>query len=109
MMERRLSNRDVTKHFGVQCEVKLQDGTTLYGVVADCSEGGLRVLGDAQKLRIGDEVEMIFLYPSGEKVGHRGSVQHLAHDGSGYGVRFDSDPIPIIVHRESPTAPDAAS
>ena len=98
MKERRSTARDNTQTFGVRCLTTLADGTVLEGVVADSSEGGAKIAGDATGVRAGDEVELAFLFLSGEKVGYRCTIRHVDRGQGTFGVVFTSDPMPIEIH-----------
>ncbi len=101
MDEKRRTERQDVVGFDVQCRAILGDGRTILGTVIDSSEGGARIRAEADGIGVGDQVQVVFLYPSGEQVGHRGTVCHIAPEGNEFGVRFDSDPVPIVVHSHS--------
>lgn len=98
MDEKRRTERQTVAGFDVQCRAIFGDGRTILGTVIDSSEGGARIRGLAEGIGVDDPVQVVFLYPSGEQVGHHGTVCHTVPEGKEFGVRFDSDPIPIVVH-----------
>lgn len=98
MNDKRQTERQGVAGFDVQCRTLLGDGRTILGTVVDSSEGGARVRGPSEGIGVGEHVQVVFLYPSGEQVAHHATVCHTAPEGNEFGVRFDSDPIPIVVH-----------
>ena len=101
MDEKRQTVRQGVAAFDVQCRAIFDDGRTILGTVIDSSEGGVRIRGQVEGISVADQVQVVFLYPSGEQVGHHGTVCHTVPEGKEFGVRFDSDPIPIEVHSHS--------
>ncbi|MCH8150556.1 MAG: PilZ domain-containing protein [Planctomycetes bacterium] len=101
MDEKRRSERHGVAGFDVKCRTLLGDGRAILGTVIDSSEGGARIEGPAKGIDVSDQVQVVFLYPSGEQVAHHATVCHIATEGNEFGVRFDSDPIPIIVHSQT--------
>lgn len=95
--EKRQSEREDSVSRGVQCRTELADGTVLDGLVADVSLRGARIRGSVLGVRVGDEVRLIFVFPTREKVGYRGIVKHMEPQLTGFGVEFTSDPEPIEV------------
>ena len=98
MAEKRLAGRDMTTDHDVRTLVELPDGSVLDGRVADVSVGGARVAGPATGLTIGDEVRLVFVFRTNERVAYRGQVKHIDPEGRFFGLEFKSDPQPIEVH-----------
>ncbi len=101
MDEKRRTERHGVAGFDVKCRTLLGDGHTILGTVIDSSEGGARIGAPVDQISVGDQVQVVFLYPSGEQVAHHATVCHAAAGGREFGVRFDSDPIPIVVHPQT--------
>lgn len=95
MGERRLTQREITSDHEVRCLTELADGTVLEGNVRDCSLGGARIVGPTGRLGVGDEVKLVFVFRTDERVAYQGTVKHLAPDNASFGVEFESDPVPI--------------
>lgn len=98
MEERRRTERQGVAGFDVRCRVLLGDGRTILGTVVDVSEGGARIRGQTEGIAVDDEIQVVFLYRTGEQVSHRCTICHVAPKDNEYGVRFDSKPFPIVVH-----------
>ncbi len=81
----------------VRCRAELPDGTVLDGLVADISLGGARISSAPAGVHVGDEVRLVFIFLSGEKVGYRAVVRHVAPERASFGVAFTSEPEPIDV------------
>ena len=97
MSERRSTPRQQTSDNQVRCRTELPDGTVLEGLVADISLGGARISGATAGARVGDEVRLVFVFLSDEKVGYRAVVKHVAPETASFGVAFTSDAEPIDV------------
>ncbi len=98
MGERRRLTRENTLDKEVRCRTLLPDGTVLEGMVEDVSLGGTRISGATKGLRSGDEVRLVFVFLSDEKVGYQGVVRYIDLKRQSYGVEFTSQPQPIEVH-----------
>lgn len=97
MSERRRTPRQQTLDNQVRCRAELPDGTVVDGLVADVSLGGARISGAPAGVRVGDEVRLLFVFLSHEKVGYRAVVRHVAPERASFGVAFTSEPEPIGV------------
>lgn len=98
MDERRRTERQGVAGFDVRCRVLLSDGRTILGTVIDVSDGGSRLRAQTDGIVAGDEIQVVFLYRTGEQVSHRCTICHVAPGNNEFGVRFDSKPFPIVVH-----------
>ena len=98
MDERRRTERQGVAEFDVRRRVLLSEGRTVLGKVIDVSEGGARIRGQTDGIAVDDQLQVVFLYRTGEQVSHRCPICHLAPGDNEFGVRFDSDPFPIVVH-----------
>jgi len=96
--ERRAAARELVLARGVECQTTLPDGSVSMGAIYDCSLGGVRVTTTTNGMRVGENVNIMFVFPTGEKVGYRATVIHVNEALGFFGVRFDSDPIPVEVH-----------
>jgi len=96
--EQRAAVRELVLGRGVECHTTLPDGSVVKGVIYDCADGGVRISTSATSLRVGMNVDLMFVFPTDEKVGYRATVIHVSEAFEYFGVRFDSDPIPIEVH-----------
>ncbi len=96
--ERRTTDREQVLARGVECHTTLPDGSVISGVIYDCSVGGARINTAAPGMRVGTRVDLMFVFPTGEKVRYRATVTHVNEELGFFGVRFDSDPIPVEVH-----------
>ncbi len=97
MSERRLTARQATLDNCVRCITTLGNGCALEGRITDSSEGGARITGDTSGLHEGRQIEIDFLFVTGEKVRYRGTVKHVDAAERTYGVEFDSEPVQIVV------------
>jgi len=97
--ERRDAERELVLARGVECHATLPDGNVLDGVIYDCSVGGVRINAAIQHVSVGMEIDILFVFPTQEKVQYRATVIHINEQLGYYGVQFNSDPIPIEVHR----------
>jgi len=82
----------------VECHTTLPDGTVVIGAIHDSSVGGVRIAAPCSNLSVGTKVELLFIFPTREKVAYAATIIHVSVDSECFGVRFDSDPIPIEVH-----------
>ncbi len=98
MAERRRLIREITLDNEVRCRTLLPNGTILEGMVEDVSLGGTKICGATKGLRVGDDVHLVFVFLSDEKVGYHGVVRHIDLKRQSYGVEFTSEPQPIEVH-----------
>lgn len=96
--ERRRTSREQTIERDVRCSTELSDGRVLVGLVADVSLGGARIHGSTEGVRVGEEVRLVFLFLTGEKVAYSALVIHVCVAENYFGVEFTSDPDPIEVH-----------
>ncbi len=99
MTERREDEREPTIDNDVRARVEFPDGTVLEGAVGDYSLGGAKILGSAGGMKPGDQVELVLLFPSGEKVAYQCEVRQLDPGGRYFGVQFKSQPRAVEVHR----------
>jgi hypothetical protein len=97
MGEQRRTPRQQALDNQVHCRAELPDGTVLDGLVADVSLGGARITGATAGVRVGDAVQLVFVFLSDEKVGYRAVVRHVGSEGASFGVEFTSEPEPIDV------------
>ena len=78
MDERRRTERQGVAGFDVRCRALLSDGRTILGTVIDISEGGSRIRGKADGIAVDDQIQVVFLYRTGEQVSHRCTICHIA-------------------------------
>ena len=97
--ERRAADRELVLARGVECHTTLPDGSVITGVIRDCSSGGVRIHAATATMCVGTNVDLMFVFPTGEKVRYRATVIHVSEALGFFGVQFDSDPIPVEVHR----------
>ena len=97
--ERRKWIRELTLANGVICRTTLPDGSVVTGRISNCSDGGVMVSGETVGVRPNESVGLLFVFPSGEQVRYEATVQHVNVERGFFGARFDSDPIPVEVHR----------
>jgi len=95
--ERRQSERLTTKANGVLCHTTFPDGKSVTGLIHNCSEGGARISGSVPRSQIDARVELLFLFPTDERVRYRATVRWVDNRQGLFGVRFDSEPIPVRV------------
>jgi len=95
--DRRQSNRQPTKAHGVRCRTTLPDGTSLTGLVCDCSDGGARIEGHVSRDHVGSSAELVFMFRTDEAVRYQATIRWVDTRQGLFGVRFDSAPIPLRV------------
>ena len=96
--ERRTTPRELVLANGVECHTTLPGGAIVIGAIHDSSVGGVRIDAPCPGLAVDTNVELLFVFPTGEKVAYKATVVHVNVEFGCFGVRFDSDPIPIEVH-----------
>ncbi len=92
MKEKRKFPREQVLANDAQAFVQLPDGRELHGKVHDVSEGGARIDGETTGLSQGDQVDIIFLFPSGEKVKHNCQIRHVDSAGKYFGIEYHGLP-----------------
>ncbi len=95
--EQRRTPREGTADKDVRTRATLADGSVLEGIVEDISLGGAKISGATAGLNTGEEIQLVFLFPSNERVGYRCQVRHVDPAGGFFGVEFRSEPQPIEV------------
>ncbi len=96
--EQRDDMREGTVEREVRCRVGLPDGTILEGIVENISQGGARISGPTTGLSVADEINLVFVFLTGEEVGYNGLITHIDPGGRFFGLQFTSDPQPIKVN-----------
>lgn len=95
--ERRQWERVTTKANGVLCRTTFPNGKSMTGLIHNCSQGGARISGSVSRDHINARVELLFLFRTDEQVRYRATVRWVDNRQGVYGVRFDSEPIPVRV------------
>jgi len=70
----------------------LNDGTVQRGIVADVSTRGVRVNCPAAGVKPGDELALVLVFLTGERVRYRCEVKHVDPGGRYFGAEFKSPP-----------------
>ncbi len=101
MTEQRASPRDKLAGPGVSSFTETPDGMVLEGVVKDISDDGAGIIGPTTGLHADDDVRVIFVIQSDQKVMYRGVVKRIDEAGEFFGIQFTWGPEPIVgVSRE---------
>lgn len=96
--DRRETPREAAADREVRCRTELADGTVLEGIVENVSLDGAKISGPVRGLRTGDQVNLVFVFLTGEKVSYRGIVRHVDPGGKSFGLQFMSSPRAIKTH-----------
>ena len=89
MKEQRGSPRHTTLEMAVLVRAVHSDTIVLGGSIRDLSETGARIVGDTRGLRVGQEINVLFLMPLNRRITYPAIVKHIEPDES-YGVQFMS-------------------
>ena len=73
----------------------LPNGRTLWGVLQDISQEGVRISGDTTGLSVNQEVGVILAYPSGAKVKCRCQVKHIDDATRCWGAEMVVSPLTV--------------
>ena len=92
MTEQRASKREQMVGPGVSTFTERRDGAVLEGVVKDINDSGVRIVGPATGLSVGDEVTVVFVIQFDQRVRYRGVVKHVDKSGKFFGIEFRSSP-----------------
>ena len=85
--ERRRSPRETVLVDAISARAHLPNGEVIQGMVKDLSPEGARIQGDPRGLAVGDQIELLFIFPLNHKIEYRCTVRHIA-PGESYGVEF---------------------
>ena len=90
---KRRTERETTTQGAIKTVTQLADGSSLPGAVGDLSHEGVKIIGDANGLKVGDEIVLGIQFPLGHDANYRCVVRHI--DSDSYGVeivqRIDSE------------------
>ncbi len=95
MNEQRRAERDGTNDARITTFIELSDGTKLEGVAKDISDGGLRISGPTEGLKVGEEIDLILVVLEDQKVHYRALVKHIDRREEFYGLQFRTGPQPV--------------
>ena len=90
--EHRDTYRDTLLGAGITAFAETPDGRVLEGVVRDVSDGGARISGPTDGLHIGDEIRIVLVIDSDQKVAHICEVRHIEVEECTFGIEFKSKP-----------------
>lgn len=77
---------------GISCFTTTPRGRLIEGVVRDISDSGTGITADAEGLEVGQQVQVVFVVASGQKVRFHGFVKHVEYDLRHCGIQFTSGP-----------------
>ena len=92
MPEKRKTEREQTIDNRIRTLAELGDGTVLEGMVADVSVDGVRVAGPTTGINAGDEIRLVLVFLTNEKVSYRCRIRHVDPNGKFFGAEFKSPP-----------------
>jgi hypothetical protein len=92
MVERRKHPRKAMPRKRVQVYVDHLNGNVTRGWLEDMSQDGIRIAGNTDGLTVGDELDVILLYPSTMKVRYRCKVAHIHPGEAFWGAKTISQP-----------------
>ncbi len=87
MDKRRRSERDIVFTGAIEVEARLPSGDSLKGYVHDISYEGIRIHGDTQGVRLGDQIILLVRFPFGHDAEYECEVRHIS-EGESYGVQL---------------------
>ncbi len=92
MGEQRRTVRETDVVPPISCLIERPDGSTLEGIVQDLTDFGARVSGNTTGLSSGDQIRLVLVVQSDQKVTYQAEVRHVDTAGRSYGLVFTSRP-----------------
>jgi len=92
MRDSRESFREDILGPGISCFTTTSRGQIIEGVVRDISDTGAGISTDTEGLEVGQQVQIVFVVASGQKVRYQGFIKHVKYDKRHCGIQFTGGP-----------------